>query len=224
MGTGAVSYCAPCDWRVRGVCRYAWAMSTSPPPPPHGPNFSPQPSSEPSSDSRSGGAAVACWVAGGVELAVMGCCMLTMLLISFASPAQLQQADLPQGVTPGQLAVAARWIAGLLAVLMVVPGLVLLYLGFAVRQGRRGAMLAAGVILIVQAAVVAVLALLSILGSAMTGDVLGLALNVVVLGGVTALLVWAAWRVLRARLGAAGNGGIDIDDEPWNQNFGGGGW
>ncbi|MFW6058781.1 MAG: hypothetical protein ACODAQ_01280 [Phycisphaeraceae bacterium] len=166
---------------------------------------------------------MACWIAGGIEVVLFGCCAAGLLVIGFVSPAQLQQqGELPPGVTAGQVLLAMRWLAGILAVVMVLPGLVLLYLGFAVRQGGRGAMLAAGVILIVQAALIGVLTLLSVVGGLMTGDLLGTLVNLLLFGGVTALLIWAAVLILRARGGGGATGSMPHDEEPWNSHLGGG--
>ncbi|MEX0744157.1 MAG: hypothetical protein WD118_01035 [Phycisphaeraceae bacterium] len=105
--------------------------------------------------------------------------------------------------------------AVVLLLVMFLPAVVLLLLGFAVRRGSGSAIRTARVILLLQGALVAVVLLIYVFGGITTGDVLGVCISGVLLGGTLALILWA-WRALGAARRQHGSSS-GSDNEPWNE-------
>jgi len=148
-------------------------------------------------------AAVAVWVAGGLDLLVFGFCGIFFLFGALLIPdAQLARAPGAEAFNAAQLRAMLWAVVVLVTLFMVAPGVVLLLLGFYVRRGKRWASLTAAIILFSQAALMGLLLMLDLLGALSTGQVLAVVVHLAVLGPLTWLLVWAGLAAVRVwRLG-----------------------
>jgi len=172
-------------------------------------------------------AAIAVWIAAGVELALFGCCGVLFALIATVLPASdFAEAAAAAQASPSQVRVMLWVGVVLVSVVMVVPGFVLLGLGFPVRAGKRAAMIAAAVMLLVQAALLAGFTLLQVVASAAMGELLAGLLQTVVRGPAVAVLVWAVVEVLRAwrSAGGGGSGAVPMREDAWNSPHAGESW
>lgn len=174
-------------------------------------------------------AAVAVWVAGAVQLLMFGCCGLGMFAAGSVPPEEFQKL-LSESLPPDQMEALAPHLPALqtatfivsifIGLLLVLPALVMLYLGFGVRRGHRGKMLAAQIIATVTAAVAALLLLVMLLQAVSLGALGSAIFNLALMGGLLAVLIWAIIATRRAR---RASDGLSIDeDEPWNTNANGG--
>lgn len=168
-------------------------------------------------------AAVAVWAAAGVQLLVFGC-YASLLAGLGAIPAQAIREGMSEQVPADQLEQIIQnqpaMLVGavVLTLLMVLPALALLVLGFYVRQRRRGAILAARVILFIQAGLVGLMLALNLAAGVTTGDVVALVTAMVFLGGTLALIVWTL-RALGAAAREANARHSYHDTEPWNSHL-----
>ena len=144
-------------------------------------------------------AAVAVWIAGGVNVAVFGFCGLVFALsATMLPPSQFAQAAHRVQVSVAEFRMVLWITVALVSLVMIVPGALLLGFGFAARRGRGWALITCAVILLAQAAMVGVLLLLQVVTALAMGRVLGGLMQVALLGPVVALLTWAAIESLRA--------------------------
>lgn len=202
-------------FQTRATVGYPRVMDAPSPPPP--PPSAPPPTS-PAPATR---AAVAVWVAAAIQVILFGGCALLLGLAAMSPEAQLRQAtgEMPAQITAGQMRIVLWAFAGLIALTMWVPGLVLLFLGFGVKEGRRGQTLAAAVILVVQAVLLGFFVLLPTVNTLLEGGpLIGVAVHLLVFGGLLWIVVWAARRALLARRAATAP--MFDAEEPWNRHLG----
>ncbi len=169
-------------------------------------------------------AARALWVTGTLFALLGGACGLMFAAVGATPFDQLvaqgegrftpEQIDTLRGLHPLLLGVAAA-----LGLVLFLPGLVMLVLGFFVRRGSRFATVAALTVTILELLLIAFAGLSSIVNAVLTAD-LAAALTAIVMFGVpVALLVWTTLRLLQARraLNARGHGDDHPhpDDDPW---------
>ncbi|MEX2545533.1 MAG: hypothetical protein WD316_10450 [Phycisphaeraceae bacterium] len=171
-------------------------------------------------------AAIATWIVAGVELLLFGCCTTVFMAVA-AVPAELLREQLAErDLPPEQVDAFVQGQAGLMVyalailVTMVLPALVLLVLAFRIGGtrggggGGGGATRGAHAILLVQAVILGALVLMSLVVGVAQRDLAGLAMSVVVFGGMLALIVWALGRLREAR--DAITRVRAYDDQPWN--------
>lgn len=164
-------------------------------------------------------AAVAMWVTAAVQMIVFGCCSLLLAGVGMLPEQTLRQemseqmpSDQLDQLVQGQPLLLIGAIV--LMLVMFLPALVLLLLGFRVRSRRLGSARAARVILYAQAGLLAVVLAWYALVGAMQGVLLGICMPLVVLGGVLALVIWAS-RTLRTAINELRQQELD-EINPWN--------
>lgn len=211
----------------------------SPPPLPPDPYASYPPALP--GESRAGlRAAVAVWVSAGLLLVFSTCCVGSLAMVGLMPLDQLKQAD-QSGQVPaemwdqiGQAQAYIPLVAGLLALVTVVPAIVMLVLGFSIKSGKRGATLTALILSIVALVGVGLMLLLAVFGSLQSGqiDICSLSL----FGGLAACLVWCVTSLKKALAEAGPSFAGDVfqpmhqhpdrssprrslDDDPWENSL-----
>ena len=160
--------------------------------------------------------ATALWIIGGLETVLFGTCAGCAAVIATTGLPEMPS-ELPPGVeSMEQLQAAMALLAGGVGVLVVVPGLVLLALGFAVRRGSVRAAKAGRVILLVQAVVIGVFAGINVVAGLAQGAFGAAVVQVVIWGGLLAVLMWGV-RTLK-RVQPRSRSDADLF-EPWNSHL-----
>lgn len=157
--------------------------------------------------------AILVWITGAACVGLFGLCSVATLLIAILEPAEVMSQ------LPAEQIEAMRigfWVMPIcMSVLFVLPGLVLVVLGFGVRAGKRGAIVSAISILWTQAALLGLILTLNLAATLLTGDLVGLLFNLVIFGAMLALIVATALRLHATRPG----GSRANPDEPWNSHL-----
>jgi hypothetical protein len=157
-------------------------------------------------------AALWVWILGVVEFVVCGVMMLACIAIANSSIEQLRT----RFSSPDELAMLEQVhpmmsAAGVvLFVLGVLPGMVLVFLGFGVRQGRKSSIFTCLAIAGVQSLLLAFALVVSLIGGLIQGEPVAFLSN---LGGplvVQSMCIRSLWF---ARLG--GQPEWDIESDPW---------
>ena len=177
-------------------------------------------------------AAVAVWVSAGLLFVLSVCCAGMFGMLGAIPIGELKQMDEAGEVPPemwDQLAEAQPHMPAVavgLAVVTMLPAIALLILGFYVRGGRRGAMIAAQAICWVPFGLLVIYVLLSLPAVATTGvaGVVGLLPSLAV-GGVLFWAIRSLRYALRSPVSAPGSPdalppqvhrrGNSPDDDPW---------
>ena len=185
-------------------------------------------------EASGGRAAIATWVAAGAVLLLFGCCSGLFTFLAVTSLDDLRRMSGPEGMSAEQMEamkqvkpVAIPFVAATLLV-MVLPALIALVLGFFVNGGKRWAILAVLGIFAVQAVLVLLMLLAAVLGSVLSGDVVSAVMVLVLWGGLFALLCWPVVQLWSLRRDEGGSvraptmpvGYAPPADEPWNQHLG----
>lgn len=157
--------------------------------------------------------AVLVWITGAACVGLFGLCSAATLLIAILEPAEVMSQ------LPAEQIEAMRvglWVMPVcMSVVFVLPGLVLVVLGFGIRAGKRGAIVSAIAILWAQAALLGLILVLNLVGTVLTGDLVGLLFNLVIFGAMLALIVATALKLHATRPG----GPQANPDEPWNSHL-----
>jgi len=162
-------------------------------------------------------AALWTWITAAVELVLAVPCSLLLGVLAMLPTEQLRQSLEQAQVEPEMASLVVQQQTMLLvrALLvfgvLVVPALVLIWLGFGLQARRAGPATATTVILGVQIAFVGLI----LLGALFSGDVAALVANVLVFGALLALLIWTLTRV---RTAAAAGAAEQEPVEPWNES------
>lgn len=160
-------------------------------------------------------AAIMLWVAGGLQTVMFGVCSMRVMILGLMSRGQLramvakspqQSPQLDQLVNHHD---AILPIAIVMMVLLVVPALWLIWLGFRVRQGRPLANVTARVILYAQSFLAAMMIFVSFL----TGNIGAILTSLIVFGSLLGVLIATARACLLARDSKQTRPSAD----PWNQ-------
>ena len=160
-------------------------------------------------------AAILVWVLGAVEVLLGGC--LSMFIAALGmTPVQELLARLPevQHEPIEKLHPDFPAIAVVLMILTVGPGFALVVLGFFVRLGHRPLTRVTLGVVGTQAALLAFLLLMSMLGALVSHDYLALITNTIIFGGLLAFMVMIL-RILY-RLQSQGTDDLwDTQTDPW---------
>lgn len=162
-------------------------------------------------------AAVRLWVCGGVFILLFGCCAGMFSLVSQMPWSEFEQSMRQQQMSDQQLdQLRQMWgympaVAGLMALVGPLPGLLYLLLGFPVRALKRWAANAAMVVGALHGGVLLVMLLLNLVGYLGHGDMSYGLFSTVMWGLPLALVIWMVRGLWHAR-DAQAHG----DVEPWN--------
>lgn len=179
-------------------------------------------------------AAVATWLVGGLTCGLFTCCGSILILLALMPPEMLaEQGQLP----PDQQALlqeAAPYLlptAVILGLLLILPGALLLALGFGVRRGSRRATLAAQSLLLFLAALFAFLLTINLYQGLIQGALGSMILPTAIFGALLAGAIHTFRLLEAAKRGDTPSppppgrgGGQDRwsaeEPEPWNQHLG----
>ncbi len=167
-------------------------------------------------------AAVATWTAAGVWSAVFGVMATGLGCVSVLPASDLRPFFAGSGMPRDQVDMALSALpafAGCMGVAAVVPGVVLLALGWSVEQGRHGAIASALTITALLAAVALIFTASTLLPAPASATVpqslANTALGLLLWGGLLALFL-NALQHLKAAYRAPANAPWDPDDDPWD--------
>lgn len=164
-------------------------------------------------------AALWVWILGTVEFVVCGVMMLACIAIANSSIEQLRT----RFSSPEELAMLEQVhpmmeaAAGALFVLGVLPGMVLVVLGFGVRQGRKSSIFTCLAIAGVQSLLFAFALVISLIGGLIQGEPIAFLSNLLILGGPLVVQSICVRNLWLARLG--GQPEWDIESDPWTHEF-----
>lgn len=160
-------------------------------------------------------AALMLWVTGGLEVLMFGFCSAAAMAIGLMPADQLRKLASAQKVNTAQFKELLKNQNALLPdavimfVLLVLPAMLLIWLGFGVRRGKPMANKIARIILYIQILVVAMV----IVSSFLTGGGASIFMVFVVFGSLLVMLIATARACLLARDAERANSAGD----PWNQ-------
>ena len=170
-------------------------------------------------------AAIFCWVTGAVGFGFFGCCTASMFLMTAAPFSYVQSGPYAAQLQEAGIQNADQWrlmLIGTGIVLMLLinlPGLALIALGFGVRRGIAWARIAAMVITAAQGVLLGLYCFGSAVFALINGDVLGLIMAVVLFSPLPVLAIYTFIVLLRAA-GAGRQAAYINDHEPWNSHLG----
>ncbi len=157
----------------------------------------------PTDEARRGAGYV--WICAGLSLAMSCCCVLSALGMSMLPRDEIMRqlpADLPNRDQFEQMLPMLAALMGAVGVLvLLIPAVVLGVLGFKVRSGGRGAVVASMVILGLQGAALALVILINLVGVLVNrsiGDLIGVILMAAILAVYIKALA-ALWAALNPR-------------------------
>ncbi len=164
------------------------------------------------------------WIAAGVLLLGSMCCVSSFAVLGFTSLDQLRAQDTDGNVPAEAWEEMARLrpyfpvVAGVIALLTLLPAAVLLVLGFSIRRGSRGAMRAAYYVTAIPLGTLALMLVLMLLGIATQGA--AALFNALPVMALVALLLWA-FITLRRTLNAPAEPLPYGDDggDPWEHSL-----
>jgi len=191
----------------------------------------PYPAPQPPRDDPAQRSAVYCWVIGGLTTLLFSCCGCSIGALATMPAGEVQRAFTRQQSQSGgqitqeqiqmlmQLHPTGYAVLAVAVVLLgLIPSVALLLLGFAVRQRKRWAIIAALVIIGVQTLICGGLLFFSLVGGLISGDPVGVLFSLLVFGGVTTLLIFAL-RSLRRTMSMQQAAPVVRSDgtEPWDE-------
>ncbi|MDX1682153.1 MAG: hypothetical protein R3336_03435 [Phycisphaeraceae bacterium] len=140
-------------------------------------------------------AALLCWLTGAMEILIFGCCAGVFAMFGQFSaeqfpPEQHEQFKLIQQIAP--------LVAVAVVVMGVLPGLIYVGLGFAVKAQKTWAVVTGLIFAIGQAFMLGLMLLYSLVNAVMMMDPVSFTLNVIVIGSPLALLVFLAYWLMKA--------------------------
>ncbi len=146
-------------------------------------------------------AAIFLWITGAALTLSMGCCSLIYGLMAVMPTNQFLDASNPQHAELiEQLDIVGPYlpyVALAVAMLGFLPGLAYLALAFGVRKGHRGQTLTCEVLLLMQCIVLGGMTALGLMGALLQGQVVGVVMVLVSLGGLLTLLIYTFTLLLR---------------------------
>lgn len=153
------------------------------------------------------------WIVGAVCVVVFGLCSVATLALAILQPAEVMSQFPSEQIEALRIGL---WLMPVcMSVFFILPGIALLVLGFGVRAGKRGSIVAAVSIVWTQAGLLGILLMLNLIGAGVSGDLLGLLINFVVFGAILALFVTTALKLHATRPGKP----ADHFDDPWNSHL-----
>lgn len=165
-------------------------------------------------------ASVFLWIAGAIEVLLMGCMAAALFVATIMPMEQIiehgrateQQAQEIRQLkdTPGLITATCIGIV----VLGVLPGAAYLVLGFFVRLGKRGAMAMAQALLLMQCILLGLFTIGGIYNALMMGDPTAMTMVVLIFGSMVGLLGYTCLLLHRARLAQSVN--LDTQSDPWS--------
>jgi len=206
---------------------YTAAMTQAPLP---GPDFTPD---IPDTPAPSHTAGLYCWIIGGLTALLFSCCGCGIGAIAALPTSEVQRLFNEQAAKSGnnlsqeeisqvlQLHPTGFTVLAIVVVVIgLVPALALIGLGFAVRQRKRPAVIAAMVILAGQTLFCGLMLFSALLNGLVGGDPIGALVSLVVFGGFTVLLIVALrslWNTLSDSRQPLAPETLAGDTEPWDE-------
>lgn len=134
------------------------------------------------------------WLLAGLELLLFGCCAVSFFSASGLTGDEILRAFPPQQASQFEahkdtLPQFAQAMAIATSLLGFLPALVLLIVGFLVRQGSISAMYLGLLLTAMQAIMVAMVLALNVLGGLMQGALVAVTVNILVLGSAECLIL-----------------------------------
>lgn len=170
----------------------------------------------PRSSGASRRAAIGLWVSGAAESVIFGCCSALVTVAGVVPPEALELPD-EQAAEFAMVQHAILLLGVGVFVLMFLPAVALLLLGFAVRRGGGRAIQWGRAIVAVHIGLVSLLLLFYLIAGLGFGQLLAMVFTVPLLAGLVALLIWTM-----TQLSAASHERWERearDTEPWNSRL-----